>query len=282
MGDVSSDHRGRPPVHDMRAQLDECERRILTSGPSGTETIAGIVMAAQFPGVFAAVYDAAGRYIWASHAFGTMMGLDPETLLGRKIDEVFESDWAGERLAIFRRVVESGLPLATVEILRGQRMESAVLPIATPAGEPAVGYLGRFGLVLPVPERSNGIGVIADRARHARSSRHAASTPGHAPLWPFELLDVPDWGKLAVLTLREKEVLRLIAMGLGNDQIAERIHRTKRAVEFHIKKLYEYLSCDRRTDLFRFGLYAGLAEIDEAHWSRMLLREASELDHQHR
>jgi DNA-binding NarL/FixJ family response regulator len=79
-----------------------------------------------------------------------------------------------------------------------------------------------------------------------------------------------DWGPLAVLTRRELEVLRLIAFGHENDEIAARIHRTKRAVEWHIKHLYDNLGCSHRAELFRFGIEAGLVSIEDAHWEQML------------
>jgi DNA-binding NarL/FixJ family response regulator len=66
------------------------------------------------------------------------------------------------------------------------------------------------------------------------------------------------------------EVLRLISMGRGNDAIAANLHRSRRAVEWHICRLYEDLHCTQRIELFRYGLQAGLPDIEESYWTQML------------
>jgi DNA-binding NarL/FixJ family response regulator len=56
---------------------------------------------------------------------------------------------------------------------------------------------------------------------------------------------------LAVLTEREREVLSLVAEGLSNGAIAERLFVTERTVEAHIKHIYLRLGLEESTDQHR-------------------------------
>jgi DNA-binding CsgD family transcriptional regulator len=224
----------------------------IAHGPiTAEESVVFAGVAQLLPGVFGGAYDRDGRYLWLSDSLSTMVGVRSQELLGRSITEFFEPRWCRERLDIISRVLHSERMLTTVEIFHGRRVEGAVLPLI---GSSAAIYLGRFALVCS--PRVGGA-VVPDP---------------HPP----ELLEEADWGPLAALTRRELEVLRLVACGLDNTEIAQRIHRSKRAVEWHIKNLYTYLHCNKRTDLFRMGLLAGLPDIDDSHWDRMIARVRQE------
>jgi len=62
----------------------------------------------------------------------------------------------------------------------------------------------------------------------------------------------------ADLTLREKEVLRLIAHGYTNQEIAAQIHLSVRTVETHRAHLQHKLGTARRSDLVRVAGQLGL------------------------
>lgn len=47
---------------------------------------------------------------------------------------------------------------------------------------------------------------------------------------------------------REREVLELLAAGLSNKQIAERLHVSPHTVKTHVARLYEKLDARRRTE----------------------------------
>jgi two-component system, NarL family, response regulator LiaR len=61
------------------------------------------------------------------------------------------------------------------------------------------------------------------------------------------------------LTGREREVLRLVAQGLSNDAIAERLHVGERTVRSHISNILAKLQLANRTQLALYALRTGLA-----------------------
>jgi DNA-binding CsgD family transcriptional regulator len=81
----------------------------------------------------------------------------------------------------------------------------------------------------------------------ALAARIAASMPSHAPAYP------------AGLTAREVEVLRLVAQGLMNAEIADRLFLSERTVEQHLRSIYNKLGSSSRTAATRFAVEHGIA-----------------------
>jgi two-component system, NarL family, response regulator NreC len=67
----------------------------------------------------------------------------------------------------------------------------------------------------------------------------------------------------AELTDRELEVLRLIARGQTNREVAERLFLSVRTVETHRARLQRKLGLSRRSDLVEYALERGLVEASE-------------------
>jgi two-component system, NarL family, response regulator NreC len=65
------------------------------------------------------------------------------------------------------------------------------------------------------------------------------------------------------LTDRELEVLRLIARGQTNREVAERLFLSVRTVETHRARLQRKLGVSRRSDLVEYALERGLVEASE-------------------
>jgi DNA-binding NarL/FixJ family response regulator len=64
------------------------------------------------------------------------------------------------------------------------------------------------------------------------------------------------------LSYRETEVLRLVALGLTNPQIAEDLIVSVRTVETHRSHIYQKLDVSERADLVRIARKAGLLDDD--------------------
>ena len=69
---------------------------------------------------------------------------------------------------------------------------------------------------------------------------------------------------LASLTPRELEVLELLAQGLDNAAIAERLVLTTRTVQNHVSNVYGKLGATSRTEAALLAIRAGLAAVDRA------------------
>lgn len=71
------------------------------------------------------------------------------------------------------------------------------------------------------------------------------------------------------LTPREIQVLRLIAKGLHNHQIAARLHRSIKTVEKHRQSLHSKLSTHEVAGLTRHAVALGLAECSQLSLRRL-------------
>ncbi|MEU7001851.1 response regulator transcription factor [Nonomuraea sp. NPDC046570] len=69
---------------------------------------------------------------------------------------------------------------------------------------------------------------------------------------------VQDTGRLAPLTGREREVLARVASGLGNAEIAERLHMSPATVKTHINRMMAKLAVHDRAQLVVLGYETGL------------------------
>ena len=74
-------------------------------------------------------------------------------------------------------------------------------------------------------------------------------------------LDVDDDLQESTLTDRETDVLDLLAEGLSNQRIAERLGISPHTVKFHIASIYDKLDARTRTQAVRHALDRGLLHI---------------------
>ena len=70
-----------------------------------------------------------------------------------------------------------------------------------------------------------------------------------------------QWGPPDDLSEREVEVLRMIALGHTNAEIAEQLHISVRTVESHRARIQQKLRRSSRADLVRYALDRGLVEL---------------------
>ena len=79
---------------------------------------------------------------------------------------------------------------------------------------------------------------------------HSASTP--APRESVTALETPE------LTRRELEILRLVAEGHSNSQLARMLWVTEQTVKFHLWNMYRKLNVANRTEASRWAQLRGL------------------------
>jgi DNA-binding NarL/FixJ family response regulator len=63
------------------------------------------------------------------------------------------------------------------------------------------------------------------------------------------------------LTAREQEVLELLAAGLSNRRIAERLGISEHTVKFHVNAIYGKLDASSRTEAVNHALRRGLLRL---------------------
>ena len=68
-------------------------------------------------------------------------------------------------------------------------------------------------------------------------------------------------GRLDLLTEREQEVLRLLALGHTNAEVGQKLHLSRRTVETHRSNIMKKLGLQNRAELVRFALENGLVRL---------------------
>jgi len=76
-------------------------------------------------------------------------------------------------------------------------------------------------------------------------------------------LDRAETAPPGPLTPREQEVLRLLALGLSNDGIAERLVITRRTAQNHVSSIYGKLELASRAEAVLYAIRHGLVDINE-------------------
>ena len=71
-----------------------------------------------------------------------------------------------------------------------------------------------------------------------------------------------EYGPRVSLTPRETEVLSLVAKGLSNAEVAERIGRAEGTVKVHLKNILQKLGVDDRTDAVTTAMRRGFIRLD--------------------
>ncbi len=84
------------------------------------------------------------------------------------------------------------------------------------------------------------------------------------------------------LTPKETDVLRLLALGHTNSEIAQRLGASLRTIETHRAHIHQKLDRHTRAELVRFSLTAGLLRLDEdgddSRPQVSLVRESDSID----
>jgi two-component system response regulator NreC len=97
----------------------------------------------------------------------------------------------------------------------------------------------------------------------ARGQTYLHPTMTHALLVEADLVAGPEEGPDSVLSPRERQVLRLIARGHTNPQIADLLTLSVRTIESHRANLMAKLDLHSRVELVRYAAQHGLLDLDE-------------------
>lgn len=185
------------------------------------------------------IVDAMGIYHYLSPRLLEIAGKPAEYFLGRGLEVTMDSTAGAERLSLVRQAMTAAKPVLLVESLAGVPLRTIIHRAAAPSGELlalCVHHIGAAAMELPLdPER------------------YTIITPVNHEITP-----------LSKLTAREIEVLRMIAMGDSQAEIAAKIHRTVKTVEWHRASLGRKLGATSRVELARLAIRYGLVTTEFA------------------
>ncbi|MBV9442010.1 MAG: response regulator transcription factor, partial [Acidobacteriaceae bacterium] len=86
-------------------------------------------------------------------------------------------------------------------------------------------------------------------------------TPDQMRAWRQTPVSPTDELQVEKLTTREVEVLRMIADGLGNKEIAEELRVSEHTVKFHVSQVLAKFGVASRTEAVRVGIRRGLVAV---------------------
>jgi DNA-binding CsgD family transcriptional regulator len=160
------------------------------------------------------------------------VGVEPSAVAGKQLKDVFSQDLAAERLGLIREAASTGRAVTVEGMIKGRMMRSVYRPMASPGQSPRVLIVSRLAATTGAQE-----GVVQSRANES--------------------------GALATLTARELEILKLIGVGLSTADIAKKLGRSVKTVEWHRVSLGDKLGVTNRVELARIAIAAGLVSLDE-------------------
>lgn len=176
-----------------------------------------------------------GMIEYANPTACAFLGLSESQVVGRSYASLFEENHAAERMSMISQVARTGTPVTIEGVVRGVTTRT---------------------VCRPVPASST--------TRILLTSRVGPSVHPHAKHpeeMPIVRSRADDYGQLATLTARELEILRHIGMGLSTAEIAKRLHRSVKTVEWHRVSLGNKLGVTNRVELARLAISAGLVDL---------------------
>jgi DNA-binding NarL/FixJ family response regulator len=143
------------------------------------------------------------------------------------------------------------------------------------AGIPAFARRARVVVLTTSQQLSEALAAIRAGARAVVFKRFAVETlmeavrtvtDGHVWLPPALQTEVTAQlfqPRAKTLTAREQDIVRLVALGLHNDEIADRLSIGEVTVKTHINNVFRKLDVRDRVGLALYGIRLGLIGIDE-------------------
>lgn len=205
------------------------------------ETLAHCQQMLEDAGAAFALLTRDGRVTHCNESFARLYGkAGAAGLTGRTLADFLPRGAAEERAAYVVMAVDQARPVVVEELWNGVQLTVTVRPQVPceklPEGGASFVARSAEGLAGPGPLEHDGGSVIRATARQT------------------------DLGPLAKLTPRELEIMALIGEGMTNSDIARRIHRSDKTVEWHRSQLGVKLGVDKRVELARLAHRAGLIE----------------------
>jgi DNA-binding NarL/FixJ family response regulator len=195
---------------------------------------------------------ASGRIEFANDEYARMRGLNRKgaDLVGAALEEILPAGFATECIELDRRAHREQRAIMMHTSFRGRAEIQTIRPLSEglihPSSSPTVLVTIRVAVpgqdAMPTtvmaagPSTGENAGDLVVRAKHQ------------------------DLGPVGSLTTRELQILRLIGEGLTTAQIAARLFRSAKTVEWHRMVIGRKLGAKNRVELARIAISAGLVD----------------------
>lgn len=179
---------------------------------------------------------------------GSAASIDEAVQLSLDPVDVVLVDSSGAPLEpLLSSVIASGLASDVRVILLAENMPAAAVPEALRAGISAVlpSDVSPDQLLAALVAAASGLLVLRPEQVHDALPRSPALRRAR---------DEP----VESLTRREREVLQMLAGGLGNKEIAARLNISEHTVKFHVASILGKLGAGSRTEAVSLGIRRGL------------------------
>lgn len=187
------------------------------------------------------VVDQEGTIQFANKAASSTLTGNGHSVTGRRFAEFVTTEFADERLSLARRVIETGKPVTLVGMFKGIWQRTSMRP-------------------LPADDKGR-VNVLIVTTSGGPPGTKTVNAPANESVVRAK---IDDLGVLGTLTNREMEILKLIGEGLSTADIARRLHRSVKTIEWHRVSLGSKLGVTNRVELARIALRAGLTDLNDA------------------
>lgn len=168
---------------------------------------------------------------------------DPKSCIGKSFFDLgVPEEWAAERVALFKRVRESGRPILLRTVWNGRQQFSWISPINSDGQDDHDRVL-----------------VIVRRVPASEEAEHLLE--GEYEIVNSEYIGL---GELDPLTPREIEVLALLGQGMSIKEIAGTLFRSVKTIENHRESIGRKLNKHRGVDIASIAHAAGLVVADSS------------------
>lgn len=186
-----------------------------------------------------AVLDQAGRFQALGGVIANLFGSTRAEIIGTRGETLFSPEFLQERGELVQWVVENRRPLVLVETVRGWRTRTVLEPLDHPDRPGETLIMLYWG-----PEAT----MVAGQNGVPRDCRVVIAQHN-------------DGDAIADLTPTERRILKLVGAGFSSTEIAAKLHRSVKTIEWHRSALGRKLKVDNRVELARIAIKAGLCPL---------------------
>jgi len=212
------------------------------------------------------IIDEQQQIIFWNHSAQTILGYTPNEATGYQCYEILGGrDGQGNTLCqrfcqlAINALHGHSLPNMDLYALtrQGERRWINVTTFALPTGDQGLGYVIVHLFRDATQKKSNEL-FVKEILTALSEFRNGNKRPELDPI-PSNLPYDPGLDKL---TPRERQVLLLLAQGLGTDDLASRLHISQATTRNHIQSIMSKLKVHSRLEAVAFAYQKGLMEID--------------------